>query len=163
MSATPSVQFALPGDWRQAELDDPAAVSALTDLLPDDQHGESTRLEAIGATGAQTLLLNIRSTPPSAIVFIWPPDQLDGDPSIEGLRTRLGLEGEVVPHQGGYATVRHRRAAQGSDADVVTYALAHPESGRVLVVRCMAFDGRFEDFKIEDLDLAVGDMTWGET
>ncbi len=163
MNAAPSVQFALPGDWRKAELDDPAAISALTDLLPDDQKEGSAWLQSVGAAGAQTLLLSIRSKPPSAIVFIWPPDEATGDPSVSSVRTRLGVDGEVVPHRGGYATIRHRPTAKKSAADVITYALAHPETGRILIVRCMAFDGRFEDFMVEDFDLASGDMTWEES
>ncbi|MGJ9421857.1 hypothetical protein [Aeromicrobium sp. CF3.5] len=156
------MQFALPGEWRKADLDDPAALAALTGLLPDEQQGSTPWLESIRAAGAQTLLLSIRATPPSAIVFIWPPEEADGDPSVEGLRRRLGLEGEVITHHDGYATLRQHQTAESSPVDVVTYALAHPDSGRVLVVRCMAFDGRFEEFKIEDFDLAASDLAWEE-
>lgn len=163
MSSAPRVDFVLPGVWRKAELDDPVAVRALTDLLPDASRGAAAWLDSIREAGAQTLLLNIGSTPSSAIVFIWPPAETRGDPSVDALRTRVGIVGDVLAHAGGYAMVRHREVHENPPQDAVTYAVAHPDTGRVLIVRCMAFDGVLEDFKVEDFDLAAGDLTWEES
>jgi hypothetical protein len=164
-SRAPAVRFALPGRWLKAELDEPAAVAAVTDLLPDEHPGGGggAWLDSLRAAGAQTLLLRVGSEPQAAIAFIWPPDLTGGDASPEALGTRLGLDGEPVAHVHGYATVRQRVTGEGSPRDVVTYGLAHPASGRVLVVRCMAFDGPFPDLLLEDLDLAAGDLTWDES
>lgn len=163
MIAVPSVRFALPGRWFKTELDDPAEVTALTDLLPDDQRSNGAWLESLRATGATTALLRPSSTPATAIVFIWPPDESRGDPSAAALRTRLGIEGDDVPHDAGYATIRVRQARAGATPEVVTYALAHPDTGRVLVARCTAFAEPFKDFMVRDFDLAAGDLTWDET
>lgn len=162
MSALPAVRFALPGRWVKADLDDDSAVAALTDLLPDDQDRGGAWLESLRAAGAQTVLLRPQSTPVTVIVFIWPTGHERGDATTDGLRARVGLEGDVVPHEAGYSVVRHRGTA-GSSQDVVTYALAHPDTGRVLVVRCTAVEGSFEDYMIRDFDLAAGDLTWIET
>jgi hypothetical protein len=163
MSPAPSVRFALPGQWVKAELDDPAAVAVLQDLLPDDHRGAGAWVESLRAAGAQTLLLRPRSTPATAIVFIWPPELSHGDASAAALRARLGIEGEPVEHDRDYATLRHRASGEDPAQDVVTYALAHPETGRILVVRCIAFDEPFKDYMVDDLDLAAGDLAWDET
>lgn len=162
MSTAPQVRFALPGRWVKAELDDPAAVAALSELLPDDHHGADAWVQSLRAAGAQTVLLRVGSEPTAAIVFIWPADQSRGETSTEALRTRLGIEGDVVAHPGGYATVRQRQPSESSPQDVLTYSLVHPDTGRILMVRCMAFDGPFPDVMVEDLDLAAGDLVWDE-
>jgi hypothetical protein len=161
--AVPSVRFALPGRWLKAELDDEAAVAALSDRLPDEQRGDGAWLSSLRAAGAQTVLLRPGSTPAASIVFIWPPDESRGETSADALRTRLGIDGDVVPHDAGYAVVRERHPGAGSAQDVVTYAVAHPDTGRVLVLRCTAFEAPFEDFMVRDFDLAAGDLTWDET
>jgi hypothetical protein len=162
MSTAPSARFALPGRWVKAELDDPDAVAALQARLPEEHQG-GTWLEPLRAAGAQTLLLRPSSDPPTAIIFVWPEDQSHGDASLAALRERSGLDGEPVEHRAGYATVRRRETGESPRRDLVTYALAHPESGRVLVVRCIGFDGHFEDYMVDDIDLAAGDLTWDET
>jgi hypothetical protein len=154
------VRFALPGRWVKAELDDPAAVAAASDLLPDDPRGAAGWLQSLRAAGAQTLLLRVGSEPAAAIVFIWPTDLSQGEASTAALRSRLGIDGEPVAHQGGYPTVRRRETNESSPQDVVTYAMTHPESGRVLIVRCMAFDGPFPEIMLEDLDIAAGNLMW---
>ncbi|KAA1380538.1 hypothetical protein [Aeromicrobium fastidiosum] len=163
MSPIPSVRFALPGRWLKAELDDPAAVSALSDMLPDGGREADAWLDSLRAAGAKTLLLRVQSSSAAAIVFIWPPGESHGDASAAGVRTRLGLDGETVPNGKGYTVVRDRRAKEGSEQDVVTYGVAHPETGRILVVRCMAFDHTFEPLEVEDFDLAAANLTWDET
>ncbi|KQX74311.1 hypothetical protein [Aeromicrobium sp. Root472D3] len=163
MTTVPSVRFALPGRWVKAELDDPEAVSTLRGLLPDDHPGGEAWLESLRAAGASTLLLRVQSRSAAAIAFIWPPRESSGDPSLEGLRARLGVEGQSIAHERGYATLRDRRTGAGASQDVVTYGVSHPDTGRILVVRCMAFDHTFEPIELEDFDLAAGDLTWDET
>ncbi|MCL3820367.1 hypothetical protein [Aeromicrobium wangtongii] len=163
MSTVPSVRFALPGQWVKAELNDPAAVAALQDQLPADYRGAGAWVESLRAAGAQTLLLRPGSTPPAAIVFIWPAELSRGDASPAALRARLGIEGEPVKHERDYAALRQRATSESTAQDVVTYALAHPETGRVLLVRCIAFDGLFEDYMVDDFNLAAGNLAWDET
>lgn len=163
MIAVPSVRFVLPGRWLKAELDDEAAVTALTNRLPEDQRGDAAWLSSLRAAGAQTVLLRPGSTPATSIVFIWPPDESRGEASADALRVRLGIEGDVLPHEAGYAVVRRRSTHAASSQDVVTYAVAHPDTGRVLMLRCTALEGPFEDYMVRDFDLAAGDLTWDET
>ena len=166
MSATreslPEVVFALPGEWVRADLRDDRQVAELTDLMDGVADDPVAWIAGTTAVGGVLMMFRIRSEPPVALLFAWPPGEEDGDASMSGLRGRLGVDGAPVDHAAGYACVRERSQSGADGADVLTYGLVHPDSGRLLVVRFTAFGAPFDEIDLDDYDLSVGHMWWEE-
>lgn len=161
-SDPPEVVFALPGEWVRSRLDDERHVAELENLLDGLTEDPTSWLASTTALGGVLMMFRIRSEPSVAILFAWPPDEAHGDPSLAGLRMRLGADGEVIEHAAEYSCVRIRSHAGPGAGEVLTYGVAHPESGRLLMVRVTAFDGSFDELQVEDYDFSVGQMWWEE-
>lgn len=158
----PEVVFALPGEWVRAGLADEREVAELASLLDGSADDPVSWLASATALGGVLMMFRIRSEPSVALLIAWPPGEESGDPSLAGLRSRLGVDGDVIEHAGGYACVRARSHVGPDDTDVLTYGVVHPDSGRLLLVRVTAFDGPFDELDLEDYDLCVSHMWWEE-
>lgn len=156
----PDVAFALPGEWVQVDLDDHRHVRELANLLEDLEDDASSWLARARALGGAVLMLRVRATLSVALLIAWPPDDQSGEASMSGHGDRLARAADAVEHAVGYPCERVRSAADGTD--VLTYTVVHPESGRMLLVRVTAFNGRFTDLDVEDYDFAVSRMWWDE-
>lgn len=158
----PEVVFALPGEWVRAALDDDREVEGLFRLLDDVVDDPTSFLAGMTAVGGVLMTFRIRSEPAVAMLIAWPPGEESGDRSLAGLRDRLGVEGDAIDHEAGYACVRQRSRTGAGDGEVLTYGVVHPGSGRLLLVRVTAFDGTFDELDVDDYDFCVSHLWWEE-
>ena len=157
----PDVAFVLPGEWVQVDLSDERQVGAMTNLVDDDPGvGVAPWLAEARALGGVTLLFRIRSEPTVALLFAWPLGWEGSAGSPEKLRNRMGAGAEILDHAAGYACVRSRSSGPGSDGEVLTYGIVHPESGRTLLMRVTAFDGPFDDVDVDTYDMTASETWW---
>lgn len=158
----PEVVFALPGEWVRVGLADEREVAELANLLDGVADDPVSWIASTTALGGVLMMFRIRSEPSVALLIAWPPGEESGDPSLAGLRSRLGADGDVLEHSADYACVCIRSRVGPDDAEVLTYGVVHPESGRLLLVRVTAFGGPFDELDLDDYDLCVSHMWWEE-
>ena len=105
----------------------------------------------------------IRTSPPVLLSVIWPRHEASGEPTLETTRQRLGGTSVEVEHDSGYLCARTRTASEDPLTDTLTYAVVHPTTGRLLVVRVTAFEDRLDDLDVGDYDFTIGQLTWDES
>lgn len=158
----PKVTLMLPGEWISARTDDEGAIERLQALAGDKGPAIQSLFQQSAAAGAVLLMFRIRSSPPVLLTVIWPRDLEPGHPTIDSTRQRLGIEGSEIEHTLGYPCIRARESSDQPFTDTLTYGVTHPDTGRLLVVRVVAFEESLSDLDVSDYDFALGQLSWQE-
>ncbi len=157
----PKVTLMLPGEWISARPDDTSTVTKIQALAGDHGPAIASLFERSAAAGAVLLMFRVRSSPPVLLSVTWPRTG-SADRAATDAPPQVRSDGVAIEHAAGYPCARTRESSDDPYTDALTYALTHPETGRLLVVRVVAFEESFDDLDVADYDLAVTQLTWEE-
>lgn len=140
----PTISLALPGTWIRVPMD-------------DLDHARVDRWRRAG--GDQVL---VRQDTPTLLTIAWPtvlpPPAVfaGGEAAVHALGSHVGGRPQRVESRHGYPVVRERRDRPGAHSSA--YWLAHPLSGRVLVIDVTCHADDREGLAV--YDALAGSVAW---
>lgn len=165
--ARPAVELVLPGTWMKVPVGDRAREEALLDWMRDSGPDGASRaaqaraqLDQLAYNGGDLMML--RQDRSTLLVTAWPPLLpppavfTGGEAALQSLRAEAGGTGVPVESEHGFHVIRVDDDA--GEAPASTYWIAHPRSGRILILFVTDYDEGHASTWL--YDAVAGAITW---